>query len=63
MKRVGVIKKYNGKYCIIESENILVDFSCKDISFNKELNIGDKVQFRIEKKQEYLFIARNITLI
>ncbi len=60
MKSVGYIKEYNGRYGIIESEDLVIDFDKKDISLNQELKVGDKVEFRIEEKKGPLLIARNI---
>lgn len=63
MKSIGIIKDYNGKYGIIVTENDLIDFSSKDISFNQKLHIGDIVEFRIEERFPNIKLARNIKSI
>ena len=39
------------------------DFEKKDISFNKMINVGDVVEFRIEEKFPNIKLARNIVKI
>lgn len=64
MKLTGKIKKYNGKYgTIITQDNEFVDFDFKDISFNQNVNVGDIVEFRLEEKFPNIKIARNINVI
>ena len=61
MKVIGIIETYNGKYGTIDSREGIVDFEANDISLNQEVNIGDRVEFRIEEKYPDIKIARNIT--
>jgi len=63
MKMVGVIESYNGEFGIIKSELGFVDFEKKDISFLKELKVGDVVEFRIEKRFPDIMLARNIVIV
>ena len=61
MKHIGYVKEFNGRYGIIESNDLIIDFDKKDISLNQELKVGDKVEFRIEEKKGPLLIARNVS--
>ena len=63
MIKQGKVKKYNGKYGLIESENEIIDFSSKDISLGQELKEEDIVEFRIEEKFPNIKIARNINIL
>ncbi len=60
MKKTGQIITYNGKYGTIISENKVIDFCKKDISFNQNLTVGDVVEFRIEYKENNILIAKNV---
>lgn len=62
MKQVGKVKKYNGRYGIIETSKGDVDFSKNDISFSKDIKEGNEVLFRVEEKSKSLKLARNITI-
>ena len=62
MKLVGVVESYNGEFGIIKSELGFVDFENKDISFKKDLNVGDVVEFRVEKRFPNIMLARNIII-
>ena len=63
MKKRGIIKEYNNQYGIIQTDDNIVDFEKKDLSFETELKVGDIVEFREEIKAPYLSIARNIIKI
>ena len=56
----GIVNSYNGEYGTIKVDSEIIDFENKDISFNKEINVGDLVKFRIEKRFPDIKIARNI---
>lgn len=60
MKQIGKIRNFNGRYGFIETENSIVDFSHKDISFNEKIKEGSIVEFRVEEKSKCLKLARNI---
>lgn len=64
MKLIGKINEYNGKYgTIMTQDKEFIDFDFKDISFNKNVNIGDIVEFRLEVKFPNIKLARNINVI
>ena len=63
MIKIGIVKKYNGKYGIIEANQKIVDFSKNDISNNQEINVNDIVEFRIEERFPNILLARNIRVL
>ena len=63
MIKIGIVRKYNDKYGIIESEQKIIDFSKKDISNNEIIKVNDLVEFRLEEKFPNLLFARNIRVI
>ena len=63
MIKIGVVRKYNDKYGIIESEQKIIDFSKKDISNNEIIKVNDLVEFRLEEKFPNILFARNIRVI
>ena len=60
MNKTGYIKDYNGRYGIIESDDLVIDFDKKDILVNQELKVGDKVEFKVVEKKGPLLVACNI---
>ena len=64
MKKSGKIYYYNGKFGnIINNKKEIFDFEKEDISFNEILKEGEYVEFREEKKENNLKLARNIKKI
>ena len=60
MKYIGKILEYNGKYGTIATENDIIEFAKKNISFNQEILVEDIVEFRLEHRFPNIKIAKNI---
>ena len=63
MKLKGKVEKYNGKFGTIVTQDDVVDFDFDDISFSQNINVGDIVEFRLEKRIPNIKIARNIIVL
>ena len=63
MIRRGIVKEYNNDFGIIQTDDNIVDFDKKDLSFDETIKVGDLVEFREEIKAPFLSIARNIIKI
>lgn len=59
----GKVVEYNGKFGLIVSGEDTVDFERNDISLEQQIKIGDTVEFRVEKNDYGIMIARNINKI
>lgn len=65
MKRVGTVIKYNGRTGLILTDQNEVDFEQKDFSYPEEekIELGDIVEFREEKHDSNVRLARNIKIL
>ncbi len=60
----GIVNAYNGEYgTIVTKDDLVIDFSKEDISFNKKINVGDFVEFRLEERFPDIKLAKNIIII
>ena len=63
MVKYGKVKKTNIQGGIIVSQDLeVIDYLNEDISFNKKINVGDVVSFRVEDRPP-LKLARNILIL
>ena len=59
MVKIGKVIEYDGRFGIIRTIESKYNFRKKDIS-SKEIEIGDMVEFREEKKDPDILLAKNI---
>ena len=64
MKKIGKVIQYDGHFGSIVNEKDIIEFADKDISpGNENVDIGDLVEFREEKRDPNLTLARNVKIL
>lgn len=65
MRTRGIIQSYNGRFgTIFDIQRTIVDFESADFSDEKDVALGEEVEFRKETRLDgELYIARNIKVL